>query len=67
MSAKQKVIIISLVSLLIVAIAPWIGLSDMSDGALKQQILVDIRLPRTLFAFVAGAGLAVCGMVFQAT
>ncbi|HEC75539.1 MAG TPA: iron ABC transporter permease [Methylophaga aminisulfidivorans] len=66
MSAKQKVIIISLVSLLIVAIAPWIGLSDMSDGALKQQILVDIRLPRTLFAFVAGAGLAVCGMVFQA-
>jgi iron complex transport system permease protein len=31
-----------------------------------QHILQEIRLPRVLFGFMAGAGLALCGMVFQA-
>jgi iron complex transport system permease protein len=59
-------ILISITSLLIMLLSPWIGLGDIGTAEIRQQILTDIRLPRVLFAFVAGCGLALCGMVFQA-
>ncbi|MCX4188196.1 FecCD family ABC transporter permease [Methylophaga sp. OBS4] len=59
-------IVISILSLLIMLLSPWIGLGDIGTAEIRQQILTDIRLPRVLFAFVAGCGLALCGMVFQA-
>lgn len=36
------------------------------DNALWRNVLVDIRLPRVLFAVVAGAGLAISGAAMQA-
>jgi iron complex transport system permease protein len=52
--------------LAVLALAPFAGLGGIDDAAIREQILTQIRLPRTLFAFVAGAGLALCGLVFQA-
>lgn len=66
MTSSHKLILITLLSFIIAFSAPWIGLSDISNEIVKQQILLDIRLPRVMFAFVAGAGLSLCGMVFQA-
>ncbi len=43
----------------------WSGVSQ-PDDALWRNVLVDIRLPRVLFAMVAGAGLALCGAALQA-
>ncbi|RCU51790.1 MULTISPECIES: FecCD family ABC transporter permease [Corallincola] len=39
------------------------GSCDVS--AIKQRIVIDIRLPRVILAFVAGAGLALSGAVLQ--
>ncbi len=57
-------------------IAPWDVLGDLWSGfiqggwhvreTLDAQIFWQIRLPRVLFAFLAGSGLAVSGMTFQA-
>jgi len=65
-SALAKLLLISLISILVLMISPWIALSDIGSADIQRQILLDIRLPRVLFAFVAGCGLALCGMVFQA-
>jgi len=58
-------IIIALVTLLILLFSPYLGL-NVEDPAIQHHILTQLRLPRVLFAFIAGAGLALCGMVFQA-
>ncbi len=41
-------------------------LSGSGANAGAHTIFWDIRLPRVLVAFIAGAGLAACGMAFQA-
>lgn len=65
-------------ALLAVIIAPAFGSTEIDlPGALRawlsggepttaQYILLSTRLPRVAFAFVAGAGLAVAGSVYQA-
>lgn len=47
-------------------ISPQFGLAIGNNAEMQQHILSQIRIPRMLLAFVVGAGLAVCGMVFQA-
>lgn len=59
----KKLLLITSLSLACLLLAPFIGLPSSDAG---QQILFDIRTPRVLFAFVAGAGLSIFGMVFQA-
>ncbi len=57
-----------------VAIAPFQGIFDVPLSALwsgtgdktKVDILWDLRIPRVCIAFLAGAGLAISGMAFQA-
>jgi ABC-type Fe3+-siderophore transport system permease subunit len=46
------------------AFSPFIGLSDVMHNPVSQHILFELRLPRVMLAFVIGAGLALCGMVF---
>jgi iron complex transport system permease protein len=36
------------------------------DGDLERSLLLELRLPRVLLGFVAGAALAYCGVIFQA-
>jgi len=49
---------------------PWLGMelftAEPINPDVAQHIFWQLRWPRVLFAFVAGAGLALCGMVFQA-
>ncbi|PHS25766.1 MAG: iron ABC transporter [Methylophaga sp.] len=58
--------LIALVTLIIVIASPFFGSSHTVSAEIHHQILTEIRLPRMLFAFIVGAGLALCGMVFQA-
>ena len=57
MTATMKLALLSMLSLAVMLIAPFAGLGDIADELVRQQILYESRLPRTLFAFVAG-GLA---------
>ncbi|MBU0631712.1 iron ABC transporter permease [bacterium] len=57
--------------IIVILVSPFIGavdlhLSDIFDASnLANSIFFDIRLPRVLFAFFAGAILAVSGLLFQ--
>jgi len=65
MKPVNTLILIALTTLLILFISPFLGL-HVDDTAIQHHILTQLRVPRVLFAFIAGAGLALCGMVFQA-
>lgn len=62
----------AVVCLLLVAGSPFFGMTFISPSALFQpgspdaEVFWRLRLPRTVAAFLAGAGLSVSGMVFQA-
>lgn len=74
MGARFWVILILIGSLLSLLLAPTIGGTDVplqtlwnaSSDETSRMIFWDIRLPRAVLAWVAGAGLAVAGMAFQA-
>ncbi len=66
MKPASILIWITLLSIAILIISPFIGSIQNSSPDIQQDILTQIRLPRVLLAFIAGAGLALCGMVFQA-
>ncbi len=63
---RTTLFVIALATLAIVVSSPFLGLSYISSTEIQHQILNEIRLPRMLFAFITGAGLSLCGMVFQA-
>jgi iron complex transport system permease protein len=62
------ILVLVVLSLALVLLAPSVGMKWISpfDSGLDQAIFWQIRLPRVLASFLVGAGLAVCGMVFQA-
>jgi len=66
MTQSQRLLLLTLLSLSIVFLSPFLGIDHPVSAEIKQQIMFEIRIPRVIFAFVAGAGLALCGMVFQA-
>lgn len=57
-----------LLSIVILLLAPCVGMKWIFPyvSGLDSDIFWEIRLPRVLASFVVGAGLGVCGMVFQA-
>ncbi len=65
-------IVLALLCLLFVLASPFAGMTLISPSALLEsgspdaEVFWRLRLPRTIAAFLAGAGLAVSGMVFQA-
>ncbi|MGY8865036.1 MAG: FecCD family ABC transporter permease [Methylophagaceae bacterium] len=66
MKSLHVLLSITLASIVILTIAPHIGLANNTDPAIASHILLQIRIPRVLLAFIIGAGLALCGLVFQA-
>ena len=66
MKPVTTLIVITLATFIILVISPYLGLSTTTDPNIQHHILTQIRVPRVLFAFIAGSGLALCGMVFQA-
>ena len=71
---RKALLILSIISLGILIIAPFIGMENISiqslihpeKGSMDVEIFRNIRIPRIAAAFFAGAALAVSGMVFQA-
>jgi iron complex transport system permease protein len=68
--SKSALVGLSLFCLGVLLVAPWIGSkilfpSDLSVAS-EHQIFWLLRVPRVLVAFLSGAGLALCGMTFQA-
>jgi iron complex transport system permease protein len=66
MKPVSILILISVATFAILLISPYLGLNSTTNPEIQQHILRQLRIPRSLFAFIAGAGLALCGMVFQA-
>jgi iron complex transport system permease protein len=72
-SPQEKLLALIVLSILVLLLAPGIGSQVIwpwdafaAKNALDSQIFWQIRLPRALFAFIAGAGLSMSGMAFQA-
>jgi iron complex transport system permease protein len=70
---RQRLFILcAALCLMILACSPFWGLSVISPAALWQpghpdaEVFWRLRVPRAVAAFLAGAGLSVSGMVFQA-
>ncbi len=71
MSIGIRLLLLLFSSMIIALFAPCIGMEFIvpfgGEGSpLKIEIFTQLRLPRVLTAFFAGAGLSLCGMVFQA-
>ncbi|MDR3134459.1 MAG: iron ABC transporter permease, partial [Deltaproteobacteria bacterium] len=72
MSAPARISILIALSLVVLAVCPFFGLSVISPEALTipghpdAEVFWRLRLPRTVAAFLAGAGLSLGGMIFQA-
>lgn len=66
MKPFNSLLLILIATISVLVISPFLGLNSTTNPDIQHHILTQLRLPRTLFAFIAGAGLAVCGMVFQA-
>jgi iron complex transport system permease protein len=73
-SKRLTLLVLVLLAVAVLAGAPFIGMKTIHFGALlrpastgtESDILWRIRIPRVFIAFLAGAGLAVSGMAFQA-
>ena len=63
-SAKRRLLLLTLASISLLAIAPWIGPPPGKGN--PDWIFWKLRLPRALAAALAGAGLSAAGMGFQA-
>jgi len=70
---KQRIVLFLAVSFAALFISPWIGVRNISpfdlfgEGCLLEAtIFWQLRVPRALLAWSAGAALGICGMVFQA-
>lgn len=71
---KQSLFIFALISLGIVAVAPFVGtvtipfstIFNFDSSTIQSNIFWRIRVPRVLIAAISGSALAIGGMVFQA-
>jgi iron complex transport system permease protein len=69
--AYNKILALTIISLSVLCFAPFIGMHillpiNVAHDSLQRQIFFSLRLPRTITAFLAGGGLALCGVVLQA-
>ncbi|MDR1916120.1 MAG: iron ABC transporter permease [Synergistaceae bacterium] len=69
---RYRVVIFFAVSLIILLVCPWFGAQPIfpssvwGSSGLESRIFWQLRLPRVILAWCAGATFGVCGMVFQA-
>ena len=66
-----SVMLLGLMAVAVVIAATFVGTAALSPAAIfgsgmDHEIFWQLRLPRVATAFLAGSGLALCGMVFQA-
>lgn len=65
-SQRRKLGIIIVLSLLSLLIAPMFGLTFLTPWSEGSELFWQMRLPRTVAAWLVGAGLSIAGLVFQA-
>jgi len=72
-SRASILMLLLLLAVLVLATAPFVGMEEVplrtlfgGEDVAKHEILWRIRIPRVAMAFLAGSGLAVAGMAFQA-
>jgi iron complex transport system permease protein len=70
-SSFVQLFLLFVAACVVLAVAPFIGMdfispSQLFKNDLQTTIFFTLRVPRVLAAFIAGSGLALCGMVFQA-
>ena len=73
MNKKVFIILLSVLAPICIVSMPFFGGSSLSFTEVMAfdaespdyQIFFNIRLPRVILAFIAGAALSVCGMCFQ--
>ena len=63
---KLKFTILILLCLAALIVFPMIGSTDVLHDPMGREILIKLRIPRVLTAFLAGIALASSGMIFQA-
>lgn len=74
MKIKHILVLLTLLTLVVLAGAPFVGMTPLSFSsildpageAMDAVVFWRIRVPRVLTAFLAGSGLALGGMAFQA-
>lgn len=74
MTPRRVIFLLALLALIVLLGAPFVGMTSISAGdllafdadSIESVVFWRIRVPRTLTAFLAGSGLALCGMAFQA-
>ncbi len=70
--ANRKLFILAALAVCCLALAPFLGaviinpLEAFDSGSPENLIFWRLRLPRAIGAFLAGAGLSICGLAFQA-
>ena len=70
--ASREIKTLAAVCAVVVVCSPFFGMTNISPfaffepGSPDAEVLLRLRLPRTIAAFLAGAGLSMGGMVFQA-
>jgi iron complex transport system permease protein len=63
---KLKFTILILLCLAALIVFPMVGSTDVLHDPMGREILMKLRIPRVLTAFLAGIALASSGMIFQA-
>ena len=63
---KLKFSILILLCLAALIVFPMVGSTDVLHDPMGREILMKLRIPRVLTAFLAGIALASSGMIFQA-
>jgi iron complex transport system permease protein len=74
MKPATILVLVSLLAASVLSCAPFIGMHPIpvevilqpTAGNIEAEIFWNLRVPRVLTAFLAGAGLAISGMTFQA-
>ncbi|MCP4147662.1 MAG: iron ABC transporter permease [bacterium] len=66
----RKFVLISVVGLILLVVLPFLGVIEIDLGSLLGDnpgsfIFWQLRVPRTLLAFIVGATLALSGLIFQ--
>lgn len=70
-SGMRGLMVLLLGSTFVLVMAPFVGMHlisprDILSAGFENHVFVSLRVPRVLVGFLAGGGLALCGMVFQA-
>lgn len=72
LSLPRRVVVLVALSLIVLLVAPFVGITSISLSNLRNpsgvqgEIFWSLRVPRVAVAFLVGSGLAVAGAVFQA-